>query len=73
MRLEAKHDGSFEEPMNSEASEPTKPMHFIREIITADMQAGRVLGVVTPLPAGAQWLPAHRARQAHLPRFRKKS
>jgi len=36
--------------MNSEASEPTKPMHFIREIITADMQAGRVLGVVTRFP-----------------------
>ena len=28
----------------------TKPMHFIREIITADLQAGRAPGVVTRFP-----------------------
>ena len=36
--------------MNNEASEPAKPMHFIREIISADVQAGRVPEVVTRFP-----------------------
>jgi glutaminyl-tRNA synthetase len=36
--------------MNNESSEPSKPMHFIREIIAADVQAGRVPGVVTRFP-----------------------
>ena len=36
--------------MNNESSEPAKPMHFIREIITADVQAGQTPSVVTRFP-----------------------
>ncbi len=36
--------------MNNDTSEPAKPMHFIREIITADVQAGQTPSVVTRFP-----------------------
>ncbi len=35
---------------NTNPAAPEKPMHFIREIITADVQAGKVPGVVTRFP-----------------------
>ena len=36
--------------MNNDSNEPAKPMHFIREIITADVQSGKTPSVVTRFP-----------------------
>ncbi len=40
----------FEDPMSEAANEPAKPMHFIREIVAADVAAGRTPTVVTRFP-----------------------
>ena len=44
---------------------------FIRDIIQADLDAGRVTDRRHPLPAGAERLSAHRPRQGDLPELRR--
>ena len=43
---------------------------FIRDIVQADLDAGRHKSVVTRFPPGAERLPAHRPRQVDLPQLR---
>ena len=43
---------------------------FIRDIVAADLAAGRIGARRHALPARAQRLPAHRPRQVHLPQLR---
>ena len=54
------------------ASAPDAADHrdFIREIVAADLAAGRVTVARHPLPARAQRLPPHRPRQVDLPELR---
>ena len=51
------------------AAEDERPLDFIREIVRDDLAAGRHRARRHPLPARAERLPPHRARQGDLPRL----
>ena len=57
--------------VSTETTSPTPDRtDFIREIVAADLRAGRHDTIVTRFPPGAQRLPAHRPRQVDLPQLR---
>ena len=56
--------------MDTETTATEAGRDFIRDIVQADLDAGRVAARGHPLSAGAERLPASRACQVDLPEFR---
>ena len=59
-----------DEKASGEAGTGEAGRDFIRDIVKADLDAGRVKGVVTRFPAGAERLSAYRPRQVDLSQLR---
>ena len=54
----------------ADSGAPPAPADFIRDIVAAHVAEKRYPRIHTRFPPGTQRLPAHRARQVHLPEFR---
>ena len=57
-------------PAGADAASGAGPLDFIRQIVADDLATGKHSTVRHPVPARAQRLPAHRAREIDLPELR---